>query len=90
MRLTKRSLAICPPAARDLDIVCILDGASVPFVLRTLSEDTSKFLLVGECYLHGCKGPTFANNYLELMGQYRQFFDAETADDLPWETVYLV
>jgi len=37
--------------ARSGDIICVLDGATVPYVLRT--QDDGSYKLVGECYLYG-------------------------------------
>ena len=33
------------------DIICILLGGNVPFVIRECSE--GRFRLIGECYIHG-------------------------------------
>lgn len=71
------------------DIVCIIEGASVPMVLKPMDEEEGKYYLVGECYLHVCEGPEAAGDYLKLIGEYRQYFSAATADELPWETLYL-
>ncbi|KAL9638101.1 MAG: hypothetical protein Q9204_001616 [Flavoplaca sp. TL-2023a] len=35
------------------DVLAFIDGANVPFVLRDSSDETSDFLLVGPCYIHG-------------------------------------
>lgn len=37
--------------ARKGDLVCILHGSEVPFVIR--KEAGGKYLLIGECYMHG-------------------------------------
>ncbi|KAL1640413.1 hypothetical protein SLS58_006911 [Diplodia intermedia] len=87
---TKRAFAIAPFAASASDGVYFLSGASVPFVLRAVPGRERAFRLLGECYLHGCRGPTFADDYLELLGDYRRHFGASTGEDLPWETAYLV
>lgn len=87
--LMEKSFAISAISAEPGDLACILYGACVPFMLRPIDEDGQRFQLLGECYVHGCKGPTFVDNYLELIGEYRQHFNATTADELSWETVYL-
>ncbi|KAH7039491.1 heterokaryon incompatibility protein-domain-containing protein [Macrophomina phaseolina] len=88
---TERSVAISPISARPWDAICILDGASVPFVLRPVDQETGKYFLIGECYLHGCNGPLAADDYWELIGKYRQYFPKATcAADLPWETIHLI
>ncbi|KAJ3549851.1 hypothetical protein NM208_g281 [Fusarium decemcellulare] len=40
-----------PMRAKKGDLVCILYGSDVPFVVR--KEAGGKYLLVGECYMHG-------------------------------------
>ena len=40
-----------PKAMEKGDVVCVLFGGKMPFVLRPW--DDGKFLLVGECYVHG-------------------------------------
>jgi hypothetical protein len=47
-------LALVPQHTNPGDIVCVLYGAQVPFVLRpTETSNGTKYRLVGECYLHG-------------------------------------
>ena len=48
---TKGHLGLGPGALQEGDLVCVLFGGIVPFVLRRC-EDAS-CLLVGECYVHG-------------------------------------
>ena len=43
-------IGLAPSRTMAKDLVCILKGASVPFVLRQAGEN---FTLVGECYCHG-------------------------------------
>lgn len=87
--LTERSWTICTYRADVSDKICIIYGASVPFVLRPTSDGGRQFKLIGECYLNGFRGPTFINDYLELLGEFKQYFDATTAEGLPWQTAYL-
>jgi hypothetical protein len=42
--------AVVPPLAEVGDIICLIDGAQTPFVLR---RDADRLQLVGECYVHG-------------------------------------
>jgi Heterokaryon incompatibility protein (HET) len=42
--------AMVPPLAEVGDIICLIDGAQTPFVLR---RDSNGLQLVGECYVHG-------------------------------------
>ena len=44
-------MGLCPEATEPDDIVCVLFGADVPFVLRPLQN--GNHLLVGECYIDG-------------------------------------
>lgn len=37
----------------ETDVLAFIDGANVPFVLRDVGEDTSDYVLVGPCYIHG-------------------------------------
>ncbi len=43
-------IGVGPLALQDGDLVCVLFGSNVPFVLRRFGE---RYRLVGECYLHG-------------------------------------
>jgi hypothetical protein len=40
-----------PPTAQTGDVIAILFGGEVPFVLRPVDGD--KFTFIGECYVHG-------------------------------------
>jgi hypothetical protein len=54
-------IGLAPMAANANDVICILDGCSVPVVLRPCSRDMGTgtneaevfYQLVGECYVHG-------------------------------------
>jgi hypothetical protein len=47
-------MAIMPPRSLPDDIICIIKGACMPFVLRQASSgDLSVYNLVGCCYVHG-------------------------------------
>ncbi|KAJ4376237.1 hypothetical protein N0V83_001520 [Neocucurbitaria cava] len=43
-------LGLAPPGAESGDVVCVLFGGDVPYVLRRMGMDN--WLFVGECYLH--------------------------------------
>ncbi|KAM5349536.1 hypothetical protein ACJ41O_006041 [Fusarium nematophilum] len=86
---TERSWVICSGRAEMGDRICVIYGAGVPFVLRPLMEAANHYQLIGECYLHGIRGPKFVDDYLELMGDFRDGFKASTSDALPWQMVYL-
>ena len=44
-------MGLCPESTEPADVICIIFGADVPFVLRPLQN--GHFLLVGECYIDG-------------------------------------
>lgn len=52
---------LCPQTAKVGDSVVILDGASVPYLLRPTEAGPacSTFELVGECYLMGVMNGEF-------------------------------
>ncbi|KAL8692922.1 MAG: hypothetical protein Q9218_002148 [Villophora microphyllina] len=37
----------------ETDVLAFINGANVPFVVRDLGEDSSDYLLIGPCYIHG-------------------------------------
>ncbi|KAL8387847.1 hypothetical protein RB595_009632 [Gaeumannomyces hyphopodioides] len=48
---TRKGYYVLGPAALETgDVVCVLFGSKVPFCLRPIGE---RYLLVGECYVHG-------------------------------------
>ena len=56
----KGYMAITPPGTKEGDMICLIMGAEVPFILRPLLEDDRGLMnegecyaLVGECYVHG-------------------------------------
>jgi hypothetical protein len=59
--VTKKGyMSIVPPGTTEGDMVCLLMGAQVPFILRPLqisdidrSSKEQSYALVGECYVHG-------------------------------------
>ena len=40
-----------PDQTREGDVICVLDGAPVPFVLRTVNDGC--FEIIGDTYVHG-------------------------------------
>lgn len=51
--LDRGKLGWVPAATQEGDVVVVLDGARVPFVLRPLSEEYNDWELVGECWFDG-------------------------------------
>jgi hypothetical protein len=54
--VTKRGrMAVVPPYCEEGDIICIIKGARMPFVLRDIGGKVPKqvYRLVGCCYVHG-------------------------------------
>jgi len=50
LRTKDRRIGLAPLTAREGDLVCLVLGAEVPFVLRRSNDE---YELVGECYVHG-------------------------------------
>ncbi|KAL2065433.1 hypothetical protein VTL71DRAFT_3103 [Oculimacula yallundae] len=48
---TSGRLAFMPPIAREGDLICILYGGEVPYLLRRRADGT--YMVVGECYVNG-------------------------------------
>jgi hypothetical protein len=46
-------IGIVPYNTRDGDVVAVLYGAEVPFIIRPKDTEEVQFELVGECYIHG-------------------------------------
>lgn len=50
-------LSLVPSGAEKGDVVCVLKGASVPFMLRRCEDETGEeeptYVLVGDCYVDG-------------------------------------
>ncbi len=44
-------IGLVPTASRVGDVICLIIGLDVPFVVRTLTDST--YVLVGEAYIHG-------------------------------------
>jgi Heterokaryon incompatibility protein (HET) len=51
----QKRMALVPPETKEKDLICVMYGLEVPFVLRRLNKPTTGncFQLVGECYVHG-------------------------------------
>ena len=47
----KRTIGWAPYGTREDDLIVVLEGGEIPFVIRPVSEST--FSLIGECYLDG-------------------------------------
>jgi hypothetical protein len=46
-------LGVMPPAAQQGDLIYLLKGGAVPFVLRPVDGDAGKFEMIGECFVYG-------------------------------------
>lgn len=71
LALTETSLAIVPASFKLGDIVAVVYGGTVPYLLRPCASGADSFQLIGECYLYGIKGSQFAPNYGELLGYFK-------------------
>lgn len=67
-RTTDGGLGLAPSRAKPGDIVCVLLGGDVLYVLRSSSErETSEYQFVGECYLHSMMdGQALGGSSVEL------------------------
>lgn len=50
-RTEKGHMGLAPPAVAQGDLVCLLEGFSIPCLLRRHDED--HYVLVGSCYVTG-------------------------------------
>ncbi|KAF5011644.1 hypothetical protein FDECE_2267 [Fusarium decemcellulare] len=46
-------MGIGPESMKEGDLVVVIFGLSLPFVLRQNQADAAKFLVIGPCYVHG-------------------------------------
>ncbi|TVY83624.1 Heterokaryon incompatibility protein 6 OR allele [Lachnellula suecica] len=47
-------MGLIPPGSQNGDLVCIIQGAQTPYVLRaSMSGSSTAYRIVGECYVHG-------------------------------------
>ena len=46
-------LGLVPAGAKVGDVIAVIMGCDVPLVLRPVRGETSRFTLIGECYVHG-------------------------------------
>ncbi|KAJ9643033.1 hypothetical protein H2201_004835 [Coniosporium apollinis] len=50
----KGYVGLCPKSARKGDVIAVLPGGMVPFILRPLNDSQpTYYTLVGESYVHG-------------------------------------
>lgn len=85
--VTGKSFAICPIRTRASDFICVLDGASVPFILRQKHPDRRVFELVGECYLYGLSSPRVPGLTWGESDTYSPLSDS--VKKIPWETILI-
>jgi hypothetical protein len=50
---TAKGYAGTGPSTESQDLVCILDGAPMPFIMRCSKQDENYYELIGECYIQG-------------------------------------
>lgn len=55
-------MGIGPQDMQSTDIICILFGGTVPYVLRP-TENSDEYLLIGECYVHGVMSGEAIDDY---------------------------
>ncbi|OAK93948.1 hypothetical protein IQ06DRAFT_298698 [Phaeosphaeriaceae sp. SRC1lsM3a] len=49
----KGHMGIGPLRMREGDVIAILFGSTIPFVLRHVEGSADRYMLLGECYIHG-------------------------------------
>lgn len=57
---SKGLLGIGPAWVSQTDVITVLDGGSVPYVLRRLNDGTGEYLFIGTCYIHKIMNGTAA------------------------------
>ena len=63
----KQYMGLFPRGTRDGDRICVFAGGHVPFVVREQQTSSSRYQLVGECYVHGImKGEAMQMTDLEM------------------------
>lgn len=50
---TAKGYAGTGPSTESQDLVCILDGAPMPFIMRCSKQDENYYELIGKCYIQG-------------------------------------
>jgi hypothetical protein len=55
-------IGIGPQDMQPTDIICVLFGGTVPYVLRP-TENPSEYLFIGECYVHGAMSGEAVDDY---------------------------
>lgn len=65
-------MGIGPESMKKGDVVVVIFGLSLPFLLRQSQADANKFLVVGPCYVHGIMDGELVT---VLEGQPPQVFD---------------
>jgi hypothetical protein len=69
-----------PDEAEEGDLIVILFGLSIPFVLRPVGVDT--FKLVGHCYVHG-----IMDGELVVAGEYGRDIEVRRVDSVDFTLV---
>lgn len=69
----KGQMALVPPLSRKGDVVCVLYGLEVPFILRKVAgESLGQYEMVGESYVHGLMdGEALQNGAVETTFRIR-------------------
>jgi hypothetical protein len=76
-----RYLGLAPLTVDEGDMIFLLRGADVPFILRKVTED--EFQLVGQCYVHGIMNG-------EFLKQEQRDSDDEESDKRIWRDITLI
>ncbi|KAF2191691.1 HET-domain-containing protein [Zopfia rhizophila CBS 207.26] len=70
----KGHFCLLPPTASEGDLICVLLGGEVPYVLRCIDNQGQNFYtMVGECYVHGIMDGEVVTGALEGQDIYDIF-----------------
>lgn len=92
LALTEMSLAIIPADFEIGDVIAVLYGGTVPYLLRPIASKPGRFQFVGECYLHGLATALYAKSYAEFLGWFKDHVlvqGQQREPEIPWRTIFL-
>ncbi|KAF2185843.1 hypothetical protein K469DRAFT_518658, partial [Zopfia rhizophila CBS 207.26] len=63
----KGFMGVGPSVAREGDLICVLFGGEVPYILRSI--ENGHYKMIGQCYTHGIMDGEVIRGAIQ--GQYR-------------------
>lgn len=70
-------MGIGPLDMHEGDVVAVLFGSTIPFALRRVDGPADRYVLLGECYVHGIMDGEFVRRWRELEGTQPQVFNIQ-------------